>query len=195
MVSQVHARSAPHHDANEDARRLIRALHDRIREQDQFISISMKRLATLEAFVREEREMVVERAKEHVGVKLADSTRRFNVYARKAREHEEHLRQQLMDATAETTKALADSTAVEELRLVAERAAESEKRRKGHARRQLARCYKDGQRRDALYVAMICQLQANVQALEDLVEARKKQEAASEQRALEAEKEVSIIFA
>jgi|EP01047_Picozoa_sp_COSAG01_P015557 phage shock protein A len=57
----VEARSAPHHDANEDARRLIAALHGRVREQDGFISVALKRLAILEAFVREERELVVVR--------------------------------------------------------------------------------------------------------------------------------------
>ena len=106
----VHARTAPHHDANEDARVLIEGLHGRVREQDEFITVAMKRLATLEAFIREERELVVDRAKEHVGAKLAESTRRFNVYARKAREHEDYLRQQLQDACAETAKALSEST-------------------------------------------------------------------------------------
>ena len=33
---------------------------------------------------------------------LAESTRRFSVYAIKAKEHEEYLRRQLLDATTET---------------------------------------------------------------------------------------------
>lgn len=186
----VHARTAPHHDANEDARVLIEGLHGRVREQDEFITVAMKRLAILEAFIREERELVVDRAKEHVGAKLAESTRRFNIYARKAREHEDYLKKQLQDATAETAKALMESTEVEELRLVAERAAESEKHRKEHARRQLAKCYRDGQRRDKLYSTVISQLQTQIKALQGDVKVAQDAEAMAESRAIEAEKEV-----
>ena len=174
---------------------LIEGLHGRVREQDEFITVAMKRLATLEAFIREERELVVDRAKEHVGAKLAESTRRFNVYARKAREHEDYLRQQLQDACAETAKALSESTQVEELRLVAERAAESEKHRKEHARRQLARCYRDGQQRDKLYAAVISELQGQLSVMVSAVKTAKDAEAAAEHRALEAEKEVKRLTA
>lgn len=186
----VHARTAPHHDANEDARVLIEGLHDRVREQDDFITVAMKRLTILEAFIREERELVVDRATEHVGAKLKESTRRFNIYATKAREHEDYLKKQLQDATAETAKALQESTEIEELRLVAERAAESEKHRKEHARRQLARCYLDGQRRDKLYSTVIGQLQSQILSLQEAVKTAQDAEVAAEQRAMEAEKQV-----
>lgn len=186
----VHARTAPHNDANEDARVLIEGLHARVREQDDFITVAMKRLTILEAFIREEVELVVDRAKEHVGAKLKESTRRFNIYATKAKEHEDYLRKQLQDATAETAKALQESTEIEELRLVAERAAESEKHRKEHARRQLAKCYRDGQRRDHLYSTVIAQLQSQIRSLHETVKAAQDAEAAAEQRAMEAQKEV-----
>jgi hypothetical protein len=85
------ARTAPHHDAGEDARILIANLRSRAQEQDKFVGALMKRLATLEHFILEEKQLVVQRAAEHVGNKLVESTRRFNVYARKAAEREQFL--------------------------------------------------------------------------------------------------------
>ena len=85
------ARTAPHHDAGEDARILITNLRSRAQEQDKFVGALMKRLATLEHFILEEKQLVVQRAAEHVGNKLVESTRRFNVYARKAAEREQFL--------------------------------------------------------------------------------------------------------
>ena len=69
-------------------------------------------------YARQERAKKQNARKRHVGTKLAESTGRFNVYATKAKEHEEYLRRQLLDATTETSKALAETTALEELRLV-----------------------------------------------------------------------------
>eukprot|EP01052_Picozoa_sp_SAG31_P001078 SAG31_NODE_34_length_31842_cov_31.677850_34_plen_901_part_00 len=184
------ARTAPHHDANRDAKILLTSLRHRAAEQDQFILVLMKRLAILEHFVREEKALVVRRATESVGSKLIESTRRFNVYARKAAEREEFLVKQLGDARKETEKALVASNTLEEHRLFAEKSCEHETRRREQARRQLAVVYRDGKKRDRAYSCMLNMLADRLEEQKLIAERCKRQEADAEERALEAEKAV-----
>jgi len=164
-----------------------------LKTQEAFIGALVRRMAVLENFVRQEKEQVLERARgklEAQPITMLEQ-RRFMLFAQRARERELQLQAEVAEAREALSEPLRVDASMEEARLLAERTAEREKRRLQQSRQQLALCYRDGRRRDALYSIMQKHSLDEVAVLRQELGETQRREQESRLRAEQAEKEVS----